>query len=156
MHFKWPTPPGPYRATTCQERELTLERIHTFWPHKDMEDLLGWGISSMLGPPPRKHKHERRYTPSMYSFVLTRWIWRDDYAGQMIFGDLVLQIRKNPVKNSSRNLSRPGIEPEPAAWEARMLPPAPRWWTFFLMMLVWKRNRNRNYEHALYLTKLRE
>ena len=24
------TPPGPYRATNCRERELTLDQIHTF------------------------------------------------------------------------------------------------------------------------------
>ena len=49
-----------------------------------MEVLAGWGISSMPGPPLRQHEHERRYTP----FTLTRWIWNDDYDGQMIFGDL--------------------------------------------------------------------
>ena len=26
----WLMPPGPYRATTCRERELTLDHIHTF------------------------------------------------------------------------------------------------------------------------------
>ena len=34
-----------------------------FWPHKEMEGLPGWGISSTPGPPPRQHKHEIRYTP---------------------------------------------------------------------------------------------
>ena len=28
--FTWLTPPGPYRATTCRERELTQDHIHTF------------------------------------------------------------------------------------------------------------------------------
>ena len=28
--FTWLTPPGPYRATTCRERELTLDHIHNF------------------------------------------------------------------------------------------------------------------------------
>ena len=84
------TPPGPYRATTCRERELIFGyHIHTFWPHKDMEGLPGWVISSMPGPPPRQHKHERRYTPGTHSFIRTRRIWNYDYGGQMIFGDLV-------------------------------------------------------------------
>ena len=63
--------------------------MHTFWPHKDMECLPGWGISSKSGPPPRQHKHERRYTPFTHPFILTRWIWRKGYDGQMMFGDLV-------------------------------------------------------------------
>ena len=58
-----------------------------FWPHKDMEGLPGWVISPMPWPPPRYHKHERQYTPSTHS-IPTRWIWNDDYDGQMIFGDL--------------------------------------------------------------------
>ena len=42
----------------------------------------------MPGPPPRQHKHERRYTPSTHTVIPTRRIWNDDYDGQMIFGDL--------------------------------------------------------------------
>ena len=62
----------------------------------------------------------------------------DDYDGHMIFGDLVglklPDIRltgegKNPKKPHTVNLSRPGIEPRPAAWQARMLPLAPQRWT---------------------------
>ena len=33
-----------------------------------------------------QHEHERRYTTSTHPFILTRWIWKDDYDGQMIFG----------------------------------------------------------------------
>ena len=62
----------------------------------------------------------------------------DDYDGQMIFGDLVgLQLpdirftdeEKPQKKPHPGNLSRPGIEPGPAAWQARMLPLTPQWWT---------------------------
>ena len=60
-----------------------------FWPHKDMEGVPGRVISSMPGPPPGQHKHERRYTPGTHSFIPTKRIWNDDYWGQMIFGDLV-------------------------------------------------------------------
>ena len=89
MQFTWLTPPGPYRVTTCWEREIILDHTHTFWPHNDMEGLPGWGTSSLPGPLPRQHEHERRYTPSMHPFILTRRIWKDDYDGQMIFRDLV-------------------------------------------------------------------
>ena len=53
-----------------------------------MEGLPGWGISSMPGPPPRPHKHERGYTPSTHLVIPTSRPWNDDYGGQMIFGDL--------------------------------------------------------------------
>ena len=36
--FTWLTPPGSCRATTCRERELTLDHIH-FCPHKDMDSI---------------------------------------------------------------------------------------------------------------------
>ena len=42
---------------------------------------------------------------------------------------------KPPKKPHPGNLCRPGIEPGPAAWQARMLPPAPQQWTN-----VFKRN----------------
>ena len=60
----------------------------------------------------------------------------DDYDGQMIFGDLVglkfpdirLTGKENPEKTHPGNLSRPGIEPGPAAWQVRMLPLVPQRW----------------------------
>ena len=36
----------------------------------------------MPGPPPRQHKHERRYTPGTHTFIPTRRISNDDYGGQ--------------------------------------------------------------------------
>ena len=108
-----------------------------FWPHKDMESLPGWVISPMPGPPPRQHKHERQYTPSTHSVIPTRRILNDDDDGQMIFVDLgglkfpdiCLTGEKNPEKTHPGKLSRPGIEPGPAAWQTRMLPLAPQRWT---------------------------
>ena len=77
-----------------------------------MEGLPGWGISSMPGPSPRQHKHERRYIPGTHSFIPTRRIWNDDYCGQMIFGDLgglkfshiCLTGEEKPEKTSPRKL----------------------------------------------------
>ena len=87
--FTWPTPPGPYRATTCRGREVNYGYTYIlFWPHKDMEGLPGWVISPMPGPPPRRQKHERQYSPSTHSVIPKRRICNDDYDGQMIFGDL--------------------------------------------------------------------
>ena len=83
-----------HAAWALQRHDLSAEGIKlwiiyiVFWPHKDMEGLPVWGISSMPGPSPRQHRHERWYTPSTHSFVVTRRIWKDYYDGQMIFGDL--------------------------------------------------------------------
>ena len=134
----WLTPPGPYRATSCLERVLTLDHIILFWPHKDMEILLGWGISSMPGPPPTQHEHEKRYTPFAHPFIIARRIWKGNYDGQMIFGDLGLKLpdiyltgEEKPRKSHTQETCTDrGIEPRPAAWQGRMLPPAPQWWTF--------------------------
>ena len=112
-------PSGPYRATTCRERGLTLDHLHTFLPHKNMEDFPSWGKSSMPRPPPWQHEHERRDTPFTQPFILTRRIWKDDYDGQMIFGDLVglklpdicLTGEEKPRRQPHPgNLSRPGIK----------------------------------------------
>ena len=46
---------------------------------------------------------------------------------------------KTPKKPHPGDLSRPGIEPGPAAWQARMLPLAPQRWTgsFYLFNHPW-------------------
>ena len=108
-----------------------------FWPLKVMEGLPGWGISSMPRPPPRQHRQERRYTPSTHPVIRTRRIWKHDYDGKMVSGELVglkltdicLTGEEIPEKISVKNLSRPGIEPGPAALQARMLPLASQQWT---------------------------
>ena len=53
-----------------------------------MEGLPGC-LSSIRGPPPRQHEHERWYSSFTHPLIVTRWIWKDDYDGQMIFGDTV-------------------------------------------------------------------
>ena len=110
------------------------------WPHKDR---------AFPVPPPRQHKNERRYTPGTHSCISTRRIWNDDYGGQMIFVDLVglrfpdncLTSEENPKKSYPGYLSRPEIEPGPAVWQARMLPPVPQRWTYsttyFITLSIW-------------------
>ena len=116
-----------------------------FWPQKDMEGLPGWVISSMPGPPPRQHKHERQYTTSTHSVIPTRRRWNDDYDSQMIFGDLgglkfpdiCLTGEEKPRKNFAQETCPDrGLEPGPAAWQARMLPLAPQRWTTYLCNFV--------------------
>ena len=70
----------------------------------------------MPGPLPRKHEHERRCTPSTHPFILARRISKDDYDGQMIFGDLVglkypdicLKEEEKPRKTSPRKIDPTG------------------------------------------------
>ena len=111
--------------------------MHTFlttqghiWPPQMRDEL-------NAGPPPRQHEHKRRYTPFTYSFMLTRWIWKDDYDGQMIFRnlrglklpDICLTSEEKPWKTSLRKPVSTGYRPEPSVWQACMLPPAPQQWT---------------------------
>ena len=103
-----------------------------------MEDLLWWRTSSMPGPPPRQHQHERRYTSFTHPFMLTMRIWMDGYDGQMLFGELLgLKLpdicpyrRGETPKNLTQGTCPDAIEPGLAAWQARILPPAPQRWTF--------------------------
>ena len=85
----------------------------------------------------------------------------DDYDGQMIFGDLVglklpdirLTGEEKPRKKPhSGNLSRPGIEPGPAAWQARMLPLVPQRWTYSKVM--WMCMKYEVYEQNTPFTKI--
>ena len=132
-----------HATRTLESHNLSGEKID-FGSHTYFSDSQGhggpprWVISSMPGHPPRQHEHKRRYTPLTHPLLLTSWIWKDDYDGQVIFGDLVgfklpvicLTDEKKPRKNlTQETFSRAGIEPGPAACQARMLPPAPQRWT---------------------------
>ena len=88
----------------------------SWWTNRS-RNMYIWGF--------RARQHLRSFAPVM----------NDD--DQMIFGDLVglklpdirLTGEKKPEKISPRKPARPGIEPGPAAWQARMLPPVPQRWT---------------------------
>ena len=111
--FTWLTPPGPYRGTTCREGIKFWIIYILFWPHQDMEDLPGWGISLMPGPPPRQHKHERRYTPGIHSNKANMkwWLWRpNDIRGPC---GPKFSWHFPPKKPHPRNLSRQGSNPGP-------------------------------------------
>ena len=118
-----------------------------FWPHKDTEGLPGWVISPMPGPPPKQHKHERQYTPNTHSVShpnkanMEWWIRRlffifGGLGGPKVSWHLSYMWGKPPKKHHPGNLFRPGIEPGPAAGQARMLPLGPqRWTTLFSLIL---------------------
>ena len=66
---------------------------------------------------------------------MERWLRRPNNSrgpwGPKVFWHLYFRWGKTPKKPHPENLSRPGIEPGPAAWQARMLPLAPQRWTLF-------------------------
>ena len=103
-----------------------------------MEGLPGRVISPMPGPPPRQHKHERQlHTKHTLSHPnkanMEGWLRRpNDIRGPWGPKDsrhLSYCWGKTPKKPHPGNLSRPGIEPGPAAWQVCMLPLAPQRWT---------------------------
>ena len=117
--YTWLTPPGPYRATTCWGRELKFGSYTYFFDHtKTWRASPDKGSAQCRGHLPRQHKHERLYTSFTHPFIRTRWIWKDDYVGQMIFGDLVgltppkfvLQVKKTPEKILLRKLVPTGVQ----------------------------------------------
>ena len=55
--------------------------------------------------------------------------WYSGTLGPKASWHLSYRWGKTPKKSHPGNLSRPGIESGPAAWQARMLPPVPQWWT---------------------------
>ena len=124
-----------HAARALQSHDLSGEGINfwshdIFWPHKPMEGVPCWGITSMLGPPYREHEHEIRCTPLTEPFIPTWRMWK--VVGVML-PDICLSGEENPEKI----FSRPGIELRPAAWQVSMLPPAPqRWSTPMLNKLI--------------------
>ena len=56
--------------------------------------------------------------------------WYSGTLGGLKLPDICLTGEEKPRKKPHPgNLSRPGIEPGPAAWQAGMLPPGPQRWT---------------------------
>ena len=142
--FTWPTPPGPYRATTCRGRELNYGSHTYFFGHTRTWCASPDEWSAQCRGHLRDSTNMKDNTHQAHTVIPTKRIWNDDYDGQMIFGDLVglkfpgicLTDEEKPRKKPHPgNLSRPGIEPGPAAWQARMLPLAPQRWTYLIVKL---------------------
>ena len=76
-----------------------------------------------------------KHTLSQPNKANMEWWWRrpNDIRGPWrpkVSWHLSYRWGKTPKKHHPGNLSRPGIEPRPAAWQARMLPLAPQRWAF--------------------------
>ena len=65
----------------------------------------------------------------IWMIMMAKWYWGP--WGPKASRHLSYRWGKTPKKPHPGNLSRPGIEPGPAAWQACMLPPCPQRWTLF-------------------------
>ena len=133
--FTWPTPPGPYRATTLNYGSHTyfFDRTRTWrtspdeWTARMSEQLSAVATS------------ETTQTWKMIHIIhgkkadMRRMMVAKLYSGKQVglkLPDICLTGEKRPRKKPHPgNLYRPGIEPGPAAWQAAMLPPTPQQWT---------------------------
>ena len=78
----------------------------------------------------RARQHLRSLAPVMklwWMIMMAKWY--SGILGPKVSRHLSYRWGKTPKKSQPGNLSRPGIEPGPAAWQARMLPPGPQRWT---------------------------
>ena len=138
-------PPGPYRATTCRGRELNCGSQTYFFDHTRT-----WRASRMSDQPDTgatsetaqtwKTIHTKHTSIHTKKANMKRWLrCPNDIRGPCglkFSRHFVLQVRKNPEKPHPGNLSRPGIEPGPGAWQARMLPLAPQRWAPYRLVSV--------------------
>ena len=84
----------------------------------------------------REHQHLRSLAPVMND-NWWQW-WPNDIRGpwgSKASRHLPYRRGKTPKKPNQGNLSRRGMEPGPAAWQARMLPPGRRRWTSQFLIL---------------------
>ena len=120
--FTWPTPPGPFRATTCRTRELNYGSHTCFLTTQGhggpprMSDQPNAGATSKTAQT-WKTIHTN-HTLSHPSKAKMEWRWRrpNDIRGpwgSKVSWHLSYRWGKTPKKPHPGNLSRPGIEPGP-------------------------------------------
>ena len=137
-------PPGPYRATTCRGRELNCGSQTNFLTTQGhggpprMSDQPDAGATSETAQT-WKTIHSK-HTPIHTNKANMEWWLRQPNdirgpCGPKVSRQLSYRWGKTPKKPHPGNLSRPGIEPGPAAWQARMLPLAPQRWTSCIVWL---------------------
>ena len=118
-----------------------MDHIHTFftsqghgWPPR-MSDQPNAGATSETAQT-WKTIHTKHTLNHPNKAIMEWWLRRpNDILGPWGPKDswhLSYRWEKTPKKPHTGNLSRPGIEPGPAAWQARMLPLAPQRWTILI------------------------
>ena len=107
-----------------------------FWPHKDMRASPDEWSAQCRGQ--LRDSTNMKCHPNKANM---EWWWRrPNYIrgpwGPKASRRLSYRWGKTPRKPHPGNLSRPGIETGPAAWQARMIPLAPQRWTEFEVKLL--------------------
>ena len=133
--FKWPMPPGPYRAMTCRGRELNCGS-HTYFfdhtrtwrssPDEWSAQCRGHLRDSSNMTDNTHQAHTQSSQQGEYGMMMTTVKWYSGEPWGLKLAGIYLTVEKKPYPG---NLSRPEIEPGPAAWQASMIPPAPQRWT---------------------------
>ena len=117
-----------------------------------MSDQLNAGVTSETAQT-WKTIHTK-HTLSQTNKANMEWWWRrPNYIRGpwgLQFPDICFTGEEKPRKKPHPGkLSRPGIEPGPAAWQARMLPLAPQRWTGFHSMIVFLTGVELKEKHSL-------
>ena len=114
------------QATTCRDRELTLDLIHIFMttqgngePHR-MRDQVNAGATSETTWT-WMTIHTIHVPINSKKANMEEWLWRPNdiggSCGPKVSWHLSYKWGKPPKKPHPGNLSRPGIEPRPPAWQ---------------------------------------
>ena len=107
-NFTWPTPPGPYRATTCRGRELNYRSQTYFFDHTrtwraSPDEWSAQWRGHLRDSTNLKDNTHQAYTPSNqqgeYEMMIATAKWYSGTLGAWSFLTFVLQVRKNPEKN---------------------------------------------------------
>ena len=111
--FTWPTPPGPYRATTCRGRELNYESHTYFFDHTrtwraspdEWSTQRRGHLRDSTNMKDNTHQaHAQSSQQGEYGMMMTTAKWYSGTLGALSFPIFVLQVRKNPEKTSPRKL----------------------------------------------------
>ena len=122
-----------------------MDHIHTFLTTQGhggpprMSDQLNAGTTSETAQ--TWNTIHTKHTLSHPNKANMEWWWRRPNHirgpwGPKVSWHLSYRWGKTPKKPHPGNLSRLGIEPAPAAWQARMLPLAPKRWTWCMIMMA--------------------
>ena len=135
----WPTPPGPYWTTTCRGTELNYGSHaylfdHTRTLRASPDEWSAQCRGQLRDSTNMKDNTHQAHTPSHPNKANMEWWLRRPNDSRGPWGPKISwhfsdRWGKSPKKPHPGNLSRPGIEPGPATWQARMLPLAPQRWT---------------------------
>ena len=120
-------PPGPYRATTCRGRELNYGSHTSFFDHTrtwraSPDEWSARCRGNLRDSTNMKDNTHQAHTPIHTNKANKEWWLRrpNDIrgpCGSKVSRHLTYRWGKTPKKPHPENLSRPGIEPGPAAWQ---------------------------------------